>query len=133
MTILAVGRCVRSRDEPFVEFGEDGGQALAEEAVDAAEPAALAEGDVVEVVRLDTQAGRDVVSNRVGPAPLLRRERGALALLLGQPRAVAILDCGREGGQRRGGRDGVAHQGDEVGQLPRRAGVVVRCSSCATR
>jgi len=121
MTILVATRCVRSRDEPFVEFGEDTVQLVAEEAVDAAEAAALAEGDVVEVVRLDAQAGRDVVPNDVEPATLLGRERGAFVRLLGQPRLVALLDRGREGGQRRGGRDGVAHQGDEVGQLPRAA------------
>ena len=102
--------------EDGVEFVDEGGELVTKELVGFAEAAALGEGGIVEVVGFDGDAGGDLVAHELQPGELVGGEGCACFGFVHEPFVEAFVDGFGKWFERGLLFEGVADEGDEVGE-----------------
>src|ERR1041385_7744524 len=105
-----------SLHQHLIQFLQNRLQLLPEHLIRLAQPTALDEGFVLEVLGFDSQAGGDVVANGFQPLPLLGSELAAARFLLCHPGGEVFVDLVAEGMQVALLVHGKAHQRNQVGE-----------------
>src|SRR4051812_46820462 len=90
---------VASCDQHPIQFVEQFIELAGEDLIDSTESALLIEGDVLEVILLDSEAQGDVVLDEGEPLALLIGEMASPVLLLGEPVLEPLLDLLGEGNE----------------------------------